>query len=65
MSKKSINIIHPRHPRDVERCEWCGDTIPHRYRGCGGKRNSRPVENKLEHQNVLKDNKFPVNQNIR
>ncbi len=62
MSKKSTDIIHPR---DVERCEICGDTIPHRYRGCMRKRITRPVENKLEYQNVLKDDRFPKNQNIR
>ncbi len=40
------------NPRDVVKCEACGDTIPHRYRGCVGKHVPRHTESKskLDHK---------------
>lgn len=48
MSEKSTYIIHPR---DVKRCEICGDTIHHKFRGCVPKSITRPVEIPIDTKN--------------
>ncbi len=61
MSNKSTGIINFM---DAERCKWCGDTIPHRFRGCTkGLPQPNRIENKLEY--ASQDNKMKLHTHFR